>query len=358
MKSGVRKIALWLCTGLLFVSTACARPDTDAPIFLPDRTPISDLSTVNASDEDIDTYAGMEQTYISDEPEALTSSFEIDGAITQAAPIEYETGADNIWLIPEELRVASDTPGSLSHITWYDHDDNKRQACIYYPPDYDASKRYPILYIMHGGGNGHPNPYDWVFKEHDFPNVLDNMINKHIIKPCVVVGLSWAPDYSPNTFASNYVYDLLTSIESIVHTYADFDTSESNLVATADYRVMSGFSNGAYFTWHVMANDNHKYFRYFAPCSAYGGTYDYSSDIAAIEPYADDLFIWDFIGEYETGSSGVPAWQKRTELFQNSPYFEKNGNYRQYIGLGHRHTVYDCCDYIHTVLMEWPATNY
>jgi enterochelin esterase family protein len=95
----------------------------------------------------------------------------------------------NMFFVPgpgAELYQFNDVPhGSLS-IDWYDSPSLKltRRVYIYTPPGYQGSnKRYPVLYLLHGGGG---NEEQWAAIGR-VPQILDNMIAREKAKPMIVV---------------------------------------------------------------------------------------------------------------------------------------------------------------------------
>src|ERR1041385_5457908 len=80
-----------------------------------------------------------------------------------------------------------DVPHGTMHIVWYSSPTLKqarRRMYVYTPPDYEASQnRYPVLYLLHGGGGDEDA---WVTMGR--ANViLDNLIAQGKAKPMIVV---------------------------------------------------------------------------------------------------------------------------------------------------------------------------
>lgn len=72
-----------------------------------------------------------------------------------------------------------------------------RRMLVYTPPDYDANDvRYPVLYLLHGGGGDEEAWRDMGRA----PQIFDNLIARHEIVPMIVVmgnGNAWQPS-TPN----------------------------------------------------------------------------------------------------------------------------------------------------------------
>ena len=149
---------------------------------------------------------------------------------------------------------------------------------VYLPYNYDETKQYNILYLMHGGGDnqefwlGDDNGGRPVFGE-STRNVLDNMIKEGLCDPVIVVTPTFyspvdgkeiteeqAAEYGASVGEDNansdaYLYtmffkdelrnNIIPLVEGKYSTYAAGDTSEENLAATRDHRAYAGLSMGS-----------------------------------------------------------------------------------------------------------------
>lgn len=113
----------------------------------------------------------------------------------------------------------------------------ERHVLVYLPPSYssDQSKRYPVLYLLHGIGD---TDSVWVSGQSQLGNiqsVLDEGINSGRFGEMIVV----MPDQRTNWFGSFYVNSTVTG------NWEDFTAKE--LVAHIDkkYRTLAGVSNRA-----------------------------------------------------------------------------------------------------------------
>jgi enterochelin esterase-like enzyme len=120
----------------------------------------------------------------------------------------------------------------------------KRKALIYLPPGYSKSKKYPVLYLLHGiGGDEH----EWLYGGH--PEViLDNLYAENKVEPMIVVlpngramkddratGNIMAPDkvQAFATFEGDLLDDLIPFIEKEFPVYKD-----------SEHRAIAGLSMG------------------------------------------------------------------------------------------------------------------
>jgi enterochelin esterase family protein len=128
------------------------------------------------------------------EPEMWGYTFSVDGVRT-LDPRNSNTkrdGAryDNILLIPgpaSEAYELKDVPHGTVHIVWYPSPSLKmaaRRMYIYTPPGYEGgSQRYPVLYLLHGGG-GDEDAWTTLGRTN---MIMDNLIGQGKAKPFIVV---------------------------------------------------------------------------------------------------------------------------------------------------------------------------
>lgn len=126
-------------------------------------------------------------------PDYYSYTFTVDGVRTidpKNAMIKQGVNSlDNMFLVPgaeaafEENRM---TPHGQIRLVWYQSStlDMQRRMHVYVPPGYDAGKdRYPVFYLLHGGGD---EDSGWsTIGRAGF--ILDNLIADGKAKPMVVV---------------------------------------------------------------------------------------------------------------------------------------------------------------------------
>lgn len=134
-----------------------------------------------------------------------------------------------------------------------------RRAFIYTPAGYDENlnKKYPVLYLQHGGGEdetGWPN-------QGKVDLILDNMIAAGETEPMLIVmdrGYAVNSDepqsenksmfLSHNTFADVMVKEVIPMIDSSFRTIAD-----------RDHRAMAGLSMGGFQTYQITLSNLDKF---------------------------------------------------------------------------------------------------
>lgn len=137
-----------------------------------------------------------------------------------AAPESFDKENDRIVHgTIEETEYASKTVGT------------NRKVTVYLPPKYDASKKYPVLYLLHGIGGDHK---EWM---QGVPNIImDNLYAQNKAKPMIIVmpngralpndkaeGNIYGPDKVKGfeIFERDLIDDLIPFIQSKYSTYTD-----------------------------------------------------------------------------------------------------------------------------------------
>ncbi len=154
--------------------------------------------------------------------------------------------------------------GSISKI-WYPSimkDWDKRRMTIYTPPEYDKnSKRYPVLYLLHGSG-GDENSWVEVGRACE---ILDNMIYNGLIAPMIVVmpngnvALDQAPEEDVNMDkepSAMNVKSMLGEMERVfVHDIVEYVDNHYRSINDKRHRAIAGFSLGGLHTLFIALNN-------------------------------------------------------------------------------------------------------
>lgn len=140
-----------------------------------------------------------------------------------------------------------------------------RHALVYLPPDYDkqTKRRYPVLYLQHGGGEDETG---WI-RQGRANFILDNCIAEGRCKPMIVVmAYGYArragqpdPDFSSRPFGSP---EALKAMQEMASTFEDDVTQELipfidktfRTLADRDNRAMAGLSMGGMQTFQITLN--------------------------------------------------------------------------------------------------------
>jgi enterochelin esterase family protein len=156
-----------------------------------------------------------------------------------------------------------------------------RHAMVYLPPDYEAQpkKRYPVLYLQHGGGEDETG---WI-RQGRANFILDNLIAAGEAKPMIIVmaygyarragvpapavtgpaagspQAAQARSEMANTFEDDVTQALIPFVDKTYRTLADRDN-----------RAMAGLSMGGFQTFHITTK-NLDLFSHIGGFSGIGG---------------------------------------------------------------------------------------
>ena len=202
-------------------------------------------------------------------------------------------------VFPQELREKNSQPGTVEQVNYktflyaYDVYNNlekedwheiEKTAYVYLPYGYDSSKKYPVYYLLHGGGTNETTwlgvqlqgemtqdekgAYQWAREflnpgEGDLPNMLDNLIASKTIEPMIIVTPTMYYEGSEfdfelperrsretwcEYFSLELQNELIPAIEGKYSTYAE-STDKEDLIKSRDYRAIGGLSMGSITTW-------------------------------------------------------------------------------------------------------------
>lgn len=230
--------------------------------------------------------------------EATSVTDSANNAIKQA--IEQETS--EVSLSASEPEVKADEPASISdripskyhnqrftetgtieHIKYMSKDyfgdgsDVEKEANVYLPYGYDESKKYNVLYLMHGIG-GDEKEWGMTGSSSKVKAIMDNLSFYGDIEPFIVVtpnGRS-AANHAANgsDYNSFYVFgqelrnDLIPYIEKNYSTYAEYSDEGYDMSATREHRAMAGLSMGGMQTINIGIGECLDLFAYFGAFSA------------------------------------------------------------------------------------------
>ena len=177
--------------------------------------------------------------------------------------------------MPQRFQTSCERAGRVEEVKYATSQGEKR-ALVYLPYGYDDSeKRYPVLYLMHGGGDA-PELFFTKGSASAFSNILDRLVDEGLTEPVIVV----APSFYPASNNANRFEDagkltarfpeelrkeLIPAIEGKYRTFAN-STTDEDLRASRQFRAFGGFSMGAETTWRVFLSSL-DYFSLFIPIS-------------------------------------------------------------------------------------------
>lgn len=197
--------------------------------------------------------------------------------------------------MPAEMLKEPTKKGEVVRLNYrtetYDSDGSKpleKGAWVYLPSGYDPKKQYNILYLLHGGGVSE----DWWFKMFpDTVTILDNMIEKGVCEPLIIVTPTYYrgdetdrnADYVTENFCKELRRDLIPAAEKAYSTFAGGDVSEENLIKTRSHRAFAGLSLGSMTTYRAAFYNNFDLFDYYGPFSGCCGPFgDHEKEVSRI----------------------------------------------------------------------------
>ena len=236
-------------------------------------------------------------------------------------------------------------PHGQTRIVNYHSDITKslRRAFVYTPPGYDQNpnKRYPVLYLQHGGGEDETG---WINQgKADF--ILDNLIAEGKATPMIIVmDRGYAVDPTkvvepaanrgpgPNFMSGNVFPDVVLK-EIIPMIDRDFRT-----IADRDHRAMAGLSMGGFLTFQTTMT-NLDMFSYVAGFSG-----------AALIPQGGDI-----TQVYNGAFNDVEALNKKIKIMYISTGLEESA--RMYATVNNFHQALEKAGINH-IYYESPGTSH
>jgi acetyl esterase/lipase len=263
--------------------------------------------------------------------------------------------------VPSEYFTAASEEGTVE-ILWYDSKDytrsdtpaTRKPAYVYLPYGYDPSKKYDVIYLLHGwtgvaqeyflgrSGNAKTN----------MVRLFDNLIQKGLSRPFIAVSPTWdkdnqAKDWGESTreaavFSQEYVKDLIPAVETHYSTYLE-KADKEGILASRAHRCIGGFSLGSITTWYIF-EQAFPYSKWYLPMSGdnwsqgmFGGAYypdktaAFLKDIVNKSGYKDDFYVWYAVGtrdvRIDQTHNQALAMAKLTDTFNstNFSYHQKEG---------------------------------
>jgi enterochelin esterase-like enzyme len=217
--------------------------------------------------------------------------------------VEVKSKTTFFRFVPFSYNSRAKHQGKLEEITYETHDylsggNPKRvitkHAMVYVPYGYDPTKKYNIIYLMHGMGGNYQTWLGSSTSPRMGKNYLDHMIQNHKMPQTLVVTPTYYQGdsaYKTNdedseltkVFGEELKNDLMPVVETLYSTYAS-KANPKGFEESRGHRAFAGFSMGGVTTWYRMC-DSMKYFKYFMP---YSGSLHWG-----VESLASDDGDWD-----------------------------------------------------------------
>ncbi len=218
-------------------------------------------------------------------PDFYSYTFTVDGVKTldPRNPMIKQgiTGLDNMFFVAGEQADFEDNkpvPHGQIRQVWYRSNtlDTQRRMHVYTPPGYDGgSERYPVFYLLHGGGD---EDSGWsTIGRAGF--IVDNLLAAGKAKPVIVVMPNGSlprpanmPAMTPGTTPSPEARAALAALQNrftneLMKEIMPFVEKNFRVVADRDHRALAGLSMGGGQTLQVVTS-NPDQFAYVAVWSA------------------------------------------------------------------------------------------
>lgn len=240
--------------------------------------------------------------------------------------------------------------GKIEKITYIGHDYTgdgegvEKKAFVYLPAGYDESKKYNVIYLMHGIGG---NENEWGMNNaasSRVKKILDNLIGEGDIDPVIVVtpngkalGLSGV---TGNDLFYQYGLelrnDLIPYMESHYSTYAEYSEDGYDMTANRRHRAIAGLSMGGMQTINIGICECLDLFSWFGAFSAAPTSYQASKVAGVVDAseYSVDYFYnicgtEDNIAYFSASAAAksLPAISSSFTDGENFMWMEKKGGH-------------------------------
>lgn len=201
-------------------------------------------------------------------PELYTYSFIIDGSRALDLNNVYINRdvfmLSNILLIGggrTDLYRVNDVPHGAVTRLWYQHGNKQRRMTVYTPAGYEgSSKRYPVLYLLHGMGG---DEEAWITQGR-VAQILDNLVASGKATPMIVVMTNGniAEEAAPGETSEGLIPPKITvpqtmegSFESAFSDVIKFVDRTFRTQANKQGRAIAGLSMGGYHAKFISMNN-------------------------------------------------------------------------------------------------------
>jgi len=202
-------------------------------------------------------------------------------SIVATAKLPVSAAGEKIYNpLPNEYKSISSKQGTIERLS-YNWNGATKNYYVYLPYGYnqsDTSKKYNVVYLMHGGGEDETLLFGGPGQNKELKVIIDNMIAKGDIEPAIFVTPSfYNGTNSEATFHQELTKSIIPQVETKYNTYLA-STSTADMKASRDHRAFGGFSMGSVCTWYTYINCL-EYIKYYMPYS--GDCWDKSGGSSA-----------------------------------------------------------------------------
>ena len=177
-------------------------------------------------------------------------------------------GEKNFKPLPNEYKSISSKQGTIEKLS-YSWGNATKNFYVYLPNGYnqsDTSKKYNVVYLMHGGGEDETLLFGGPGQNKELKVIIDNMIAKGDIEPAIFVTPSfYIVNNDVATFHEELSKTIIPLVETKYNTYLKSKSTE-DMKASRDHRAFGGFSMGSVCTWYTYINCL-EYIKYYMPYS-------------------------------------------------------------------------------------------
>jgi enterochelin esterase-like enzyme len=189
-------------------------------------------------------------------PDLYSYSFTVDGVRTidpkNAFIKQGEASLDNMLMVDGEeaaYEANRPVPHGQIHIDWYESNvlDRMRSMHVYTPPGYEAgSAKYPVFYLLHGGGD-EDSGWSTVGRA---GFILDNLLASKKAKPMIVVMPNGSmprpavvPGVTPDPTAQRAAQQRF--VDELLNNVVPYVEKNYRVIANRENRAIAGLSMGA-----------------------------------------------------------------------------------------------------------------
>ena len=264
-------------------------------------------------------------------------------AIKEAIAQETKVVTNYDFIPAEYRRPVKEGGGTIEQITYEskkyygDGSTNEKRANVYLPQGYDAndtSKRYGVLYLMHGIG-GSENEWGMNSSDSLIKKIMDNLTQKGEIEPFIIVTPNGRSGSDPNPQKSYLAfYKFGQELRNDLIPYMD---SHYNTLADRDHRAMAGLSMGGMQTINIGICECLDLFSWFGAFSAAPTSYEANRVAvhADSNPEYPIHFFYNICGtedsiayaSHANAAKTIPLLSKSLKDGENFQWYETSGGH-------------------------------